>query len=378
MEIRLTFDDKGRRKTGVGTTPVSFDLTAYAGAYVQVWSDEDLYFLPSGKTSAPSFDTGTDQSDRGHAGPVQGGRHESLHVRPGRAADSLGAYAERIRGHGRGQESLAKGVLMVAVRRLGAGFGKRFGAGRAFRFSDIPGLVFDGNPISSKVTLNGSDVQTLEDSYTQDSGGAQNFSQGTASAQPAYDSSDTEINSRPSMNFDGSGDWLEGPDELDLTGGDHLLVFAVAKSDSDAAGSDDLINKRAKSSPFAGWMMEMSSANQMQFIIDDGSNSANAQSASTVNDGAWHIFEGAYDDLSGECSLVIDGGSAATSTDANLSGSDKSHSGALEIAQFSFASRYWKGDIARILVYIRSSSPFTSNERTSIRSELASLYGVSV
>lgn len=85
------------------------------------------------------------------------------------------------------------------------------------------------------VVLNGSDVET----WTDLSGNGNDLTTAAAAERPAYNASDANFNSEPSMTFDGlavSGNFLRFPDNVfdSLTAAD---MFFVGKKDADPPGS---------------------------------------------------------------------------------------------------------------------------------------------
>lgn len=88
----------------------------------------------------------------------------------------------------------------------------------------IPDCMNYTSPISSKVTLNGSNIVNIEDLSPRDD----DFAQGVATAQPLYDL--TGINGHPAINTDGTNDYLINT--IPEYTGTEFTIFFVAEHQS--------------------------------------------------------------------------------------------------------------------------------------------------
>lgn len=252
------------------------------------------------------------------------------------------------------------------MRRPGVGLGRRDGfrgigggaRAAAFQFSDVDGLAFLYDADSANITLNGSDVSQWDDT----SGNGRDVSQATAAEQPGYTESNADFNSKPSVDPDGTDDFLQASQTVDV-GTNFLYLFLVAKTIG--GGSQRIVDTRGGGN--GGFFLGTSSGRIWCFVEDTAGNAAS-------------LFEPAGETMTGEgvqkvelhwdpTTQTVEGflDESSSGTDQNTAMDGNSVNGTVNLRLFE--ANDWEGEIAIAVGYVRSSA-LSSEELTSIRAKL--------
>lgn len=207
------------------------------------------------------------------------------------------------------------------------------------------------------VTKDGSDVV---DQWKDLSGNDHHFSQATTSAKPLWTSA--AIGSLPSVNFDGSSDYLSAGDVELHSNSEGMTVFAVRRADDTAYRG--LLSKYWSNQRV--WILSTTS-----FILQESSGSyngnTNADRASTtldqVDSAVW---------TPGEAGQIWENGSlmgTATTAVTDLTET----TAPLYLGRIADFGNYFDGDVAEMIVYNRALS---NTERIEVETYLAQRYGL--
>ena len=213
--------------------------------------------------------------------------------------------------------------------------------------------------------------------WRDESGEGHVFTQGTASAQPSYVSSDSDFNNKPHVHFDG-GDYLDLAFDATLNT-NQVTMFVVSTVDSDTGAKQTIIENTNGNT---GWLLyaNMSAspvANSWQLDSGTGSalttqsSSASAVVANTPSIATFTLSGGDGAGASATKTFHINGVQANQTT----AGYTKKASGTQRIGANSSAGLALTGQVAEIIQYNRA---LTDAEREMVESYLSQKYNIAV
>jgi hypothetical protein len=170
-------------------------------------------------------------------------------------------------------------------------------------------LWLDGSDTTT-ITLNSGNVSQWNDK----SGNGRNFSQSTATAQPAYTAN--QLNGLPALIFDGVDDFLDGGQVLDLIGG--LAIFMVVRQRSAADNLVQPYMSRANVTTLQNghWFMRDMVSSQPASVSFasvrlNGGATTYSGSLNGTQDANYHIIGFRYSQTANQIQALRDGASSA-------------------------------------------------------------------
>lgn len=239
---------------------------------------------------------------------------------------------------------------------------------------DYPTLFFWFDAAdSTTITASANAISTWSDK----SGGGRNFTQGTVGSRPTYQAS--SFNGRPSVNFDGTSDFMTYASNTSYSRFTLFLVLNVQNNTSMqqqnifskiyfyALGTNDF--------PFGG-AIALPTVTYISSYVDGGGNyTADASSTSSASPNTNYIFTSYYDQsnlitsVNGVTGQTTPSSVALSSTVAPYAiGRAGAENGG------GAGASYYKGNIAELIYY---TSSLTSAQQASIRTYLGNKWGIS-
>ena len=193
-------------------------------------------------------------------------------------------------------------------------------------------------------------------SQWRDKSGLNNHSsQATVGNQP---SRSTFQNSRKTVNFDGTNDFLDGTSVLTLANG--YTAFTIVKSS--ATGERDIITSRPYVQSADIYLYQQGSSGKL-------GNWSNVYTSNPISLNVWYLFSTNVSSVGSE-TLYLNG-SSQTSSSRSLTNTRGYRVGAYDTG--SSSGEYWSGEIAEILIFNRALS---STEMKQVHTYLGQKWGV--
>lgn len=235
-------------------------------------------------------------------------------------------------------------------------------------------LWLDANDLSTITTGSVNAVATWADK----SGGGRNFTQATAGSRPTYQTS--SFNSRPSINFDGSSDFLTYASNTSYS---RFTVFGVLNVQNNATMlTQDIFSKvyffalNFNDFPFRG-ISAGPTVTALGASIDSGNGNytTDATSTTSASPNVNYLFTSYYD----QSNLITSiNGVAGQITPASLTLSSTVAPYAIGRAGLEngggAGTSYYKGNIAELIMY---TSSLTTTQQQDIRRYLGNKWGIS-
>ena len=194
-------------------------------------------------------------------------------------------------------------------------------------------------------------------SQWRDKSGLNNHSsQATVGNQP---SRSTFQNSRKTVNFDGTNDFLDGTSALTLANG--YTAFTIVKSS--ATGERDIITSTPYVQSADFYLYQQASSGKL-------GNWSNVYTSNPISLNVWYLFSTNVSSVGSE-TLYLNG-SSQTSNSRSLTNTRGYRVGAYDTG--SSSGEYWSGEIAEILIFNRSLS---STEMKQVHTYLGQKWGIS-
>ena len=194
-------------------------------------------------------------------------------------------------------------------------------------------------------------------SQWRDKSGLNNHSsQATVGNQP---SRSTFQNSRKTVNFDGTNDFLDGTSALTLANG--YTAFTIVKSS--ATGERDIITSTTAAQSADIYLYQQASSGKL-------GNWSNVYTSNPISLNVWYLFSTNVSSVGSE-TLYLNG-SSQTSNSRSLTNTRGYRVGAYDTGTSS--GEYWSGEIAEILIFNRALS---STEMKQVHTYLGQKWGIS-
>jgi hypothetical protein len=194
-------------------------------------------------------------------------------------------------------------------------------------------------------------------SQWRDKSGLNNHSsQATVGNQP---SRSTFQNSRKTVNFDGTNDFLDGTSALTLANG--YTAFTIVKSS--ATGERDIITSTTAAQSADIYLYQQASSGKL-------GNWSNVYTSNPISLNVWYLFSTNVSSVGSE-TLYLNG-SSQTSNSRSLTNTRGYRVGAYYTG--SSSGEYWSGEIAEILIFNRALS---STEMKQVHTYLGQKWGIS-
>ncbi len=194
-------------------------------------------------------------------------------------------------------------------------------------------------------------------SQWRDKSGLNNHSlQATVGNQP---SRSTTQNSRKTINFDGTNDFLDGTSALTLANG--YTAFTIVKSS--ATGERDIITSTTAAQSADIYLYQQASSGKL-------GNWSNVYTSNPISLNVWYLFSTNVSSVGSE-TLYLNG-SSQTSNSRSLTNTRGYRVGAYYTG--SSSGEYWSGEIAEILIFNRALS---STEMKQVHTYLGQKWGIS-
>jgi concanavalin A-like lectin/glucanase superfamily protein/HYR domain-containing protein len=233
-------------------------------------------------------------------------------------------------------------------------------AGGSFVPADLAGLEvwYDAG---AGVTLNGSGVA----GWADQSGNGHDSVQATVANQPAF--SATAFNGKPSMSFDGLGDYLQAPDSAGFDKISTEMTVFMAGKVLPSSRVREILNTSFTNKT---WRWRVMPDEKLQLLVNNG-NLEYPQGATPVAENQYSIFTTRF--VGGGDTDFYQSGSSLTGTQNTTSAINK-NADHLNIGRgYVSISEYWKGEMGEIIIYARALS---ASETDQVGNYLAGKYGL--
>jgi purple acid phosphatase-like protein/concanavalin A-like lectin/glucanase superfamily protein/parallel beta helix pectate lyase-like protein/HYR domain-containing protein len=233
-------------------------------------------------------------------------------------------------------------------------------AGGSFVPADLAGLEvwYDAG---AGVSLNGNGVA----GWADQSGNGHDSVQVTAANQPAFRA--TAFNGKPSMSFDGLGDYLQAPDSAGFDKISTEMTVFMAGKVLPSSRVREILNTSFTNKT---WRWRVMPDEKLQLLVNDG-NLEKPQGATPVTENQYSIFTTRF--VGGGDTDFYQSGSSLTGTQNNTSAINK-NADHLNIGRgYVSISEYWKGEMGEIIIYARALS---ASETDQVGNYLADKYGL--
>jgi len=208
------------------------------------------------------------------------------------------------------------------------------------------------------------------------SGNSRHFTQSTSANRPTRKTS--QQNSKDTLLFDGSNDFLEGTDFFDADSGG-ITVFLVYKRNVSGVRHDILTKTNTNS---VGWLMYQQTDNAVRFFVNnDGNNTMGRFTSSAVDASSYSVLTLTASPSDFHSSSFFKNGTAISMASTAVAGSGAQQpvntSGIVRLGVQEYQSEYYFFSAINVAELVMYSSALSSTDRSLVERYLLSKWGIS-